>query len=272
MPLFVVATPIGNLSDVSVRAREVLESADCVASEDTRVTRKLLSALGLATPAKLVRYSSHTEERSLPGLLDHLEAGERVVLVSDAGTPCISDPGEVLVRACHEAGHKVELVPGPSSVAGALSVSGLPATPHHFLGFPPRKAGPLTRWLQSAGSMPGTLVVLESPQRAHRFAEQLAEIMPDREICFCRELSKLHEEVLLLPAQELVENLRSRERIRGEVVFVIGPGSPPVVDAGTDSVGSRLKEVASALAERWGCSKKEAYEELVAVEKRRAED
>ena len=135
MPLFVVATPIGNLSDFSDRAREILENADCVASEDTRVTRKLLSALGLATPAKLVRYSSHTEERSLPGLMDCLDAGERVVLVSDAGTPCISDPGEILVRACHEAGHKVELVPGPSSVAGALSVSGLPATPHHFWAF-----------------------------------------------------------------------------------------------------------------------------------------
>jgi len=119
--------------------------------------------------------------------------------------------------------------------------------------------------------MPGTLVVLESPQRAHRFVEQLAEVMPDREVCFCRELSKLHEEVLLLPVTDLVENLRSRERIRGEVVFVIGPGSPPVVESGTEPVGSRLKEVAAALAERWGCSKKEAYEELVAVEKRRTE-
>ena len=119
MPLFVVATPIGNLSDFSERARGVLRRADCVASEDTRVTRKLLSALGLDAPPKLLRYSSHTEERVLSTLLERLAAGETVVLVSDAGTPCISDPGEVLVRACHREGHKVEVVPGPSSVASS---------------------------------------------------------------------------------------------------------------------------------------------------------
>ena len=269
MPLYVVATPIGNLSDFSERARELLRGADCVASEDTRVTRKLLSALGLDAPAKLLRYSSHTEERVLSTLLERLSAGESVVLVSDAGTPCISDPGEVLVRACHREGHKVEVVPGPSSVASALSVSGLPATPHHFLGFPPRKNGPLVKWLQVAGKLSGSLVVLESPQRVLRFVETLDAVLPGREVCFCRELTKLHEEVLLLPTAALVENLRSRERIRGEVVVVIGPGDPALLETEEGPVGSRLKEVAAALAERWGCTKKEAYEQLLALEKSR---
>ena len=272
MPLYVVATPIGNLSDLSERAKEVLCRADCVASEDTRVTRKLLSALELKAPSKLLRYSSHTEERLLATILERLSAGEKVVLVSDAGTPCISDPGEVLVRACHQEGHKVEVIPGPSSVASALSVSGLPATPHHFLGFPPRKTGPLVQWLQGAGGLTGSLVVLESPQRTLRFVEQLAAVLPDRQVCFCRELTKLHEEVLLLPVAELVKNLQARERIRGEVVLVIGPGEPARMEAEEGPVGSRLKEVAAALAERWGCTKKEAYEQLLSLEKTRFGD
>jgi 16S rRNA (cytidine1402-2'-O)-methyltransferase len=267
MPLFIVATPIGNLSDLSPRAREIFTRADFVAAEDTRVTRKLFSALGIAAP-KLLRYSGHTEVNSAEGILPLLAEGKCIVLVTDAGTPCVSDPGEVLVRRCHEEGLPMEVLPGPSAVAAALSASGLPGTPHHFLGFPPRKPGPLRKWLTERGAFPGSLVAYESPQRSAAFAQAVAEVLPDREMCMCREISKLHEELLLLPAKDMAENLAARERIRGEVVFVIGPGEAPAKDA-EGPVGSRLKEIAAALAERWGCSKKEAYEALLALESQR---
>ena len=267
MPLFVVATPIGNLSDCSPRAREVLEQADCIAAEDTRVTRKLLSALDIAAP-KLHRYSAHTERQSLTPLLSRIASGDRVVLVSDAGTPCVSDPGEILVRACHLEGLPVEIVPGPSAVAAALSASGLPATPHQFVGFPPRKVGPLERFVRDFGSFSGSTVVYESPQRAVKFMEVLATVLPDREVCLCREISKMHEEVLLLPVQELAQELAHRTSIKGEVVFVIGPGEPPSQEI-EEPVGTRLKEIAAALAQRWSCTKKEAYERLLELESER---
>jgi 16S rRNA (cytidine1402-2'-O)-methyltransferase len=267
MPLFIVATPIGNLSDLSVRARSAFEQAEFVAAEDTRVTRKLFSALGISAP-KLLRYSRHVEEASAQGIVQLLEAGKRVVLVTDAGTPCVSDPGEVLVRLCHESGIEMEVLPGPSAVAAALSGSGLPGTPHHFLGFPPRKPGPLRKWLTEGGAYPGSLVVYESPQRSVAFAVAVAEILPDREICMCREISKMHEELLLLPVAEMAVNLTAREKIKGEVVFVIGPGEAPTIKD-DEPVGSRLKEIAAALGQRWGCTKKEAYDAILSLENER---
>ena len=272
MPLYVVATPIGNLSDLSPRATEALGTADVVAAEDTRVSRKLFSALKIPMPSQMIRYSSHTEEASLALLLQALEEGQRVVLITDAGTPCVSDPGERIVRACHDRQLPIEVFPGPSAGAAALSASGLPGTPHHFLGFPPRKAGPLRKWLEQAGAYPGSLVVYESPQRSVRFSKAVAEALPDREICLCREISKLHEEILLLPVAEMASNLADRERIRGEVVFVIGPGAVPKSAVQQEPVGTRLKEIAAALAERWGCSRKEAYEYLLAAEEERLEE
>jgi len=267
MPLSIVATPIGNLSDLSPRARLALEKADLVAAEDTRVTRKLFSALGIPSP-RFQRYSAHTEKQATEQLLKGLMEGLHVVLVTDAGTPCVSDPGEVLVRACHEAGVEMEVLPGPSAVSAALSASGMPGVPHHFLGFPPRKAGPLKKWVLDAGSLSGSLVVYESPQRSAAFARAVAELLPDRDVCMCREMSKLHEEILRLPAGELAENLAGRAQIKGEVVFVIGPGDTPTPDQ-PEPVGERLKEIAGALAQRWGCSKKEAYEALLALERSR---
>ncbi len=263
MPLFVLGTPIGNLSDVSARMREVLEEADLVAAEDTRVTRKLYSALGIPAP-RIERYRGHEQERNLRPLLERVEAGEKVVLVSDAGMPAVSDPGAELARACHERGLPVHAVPGPSAVASAVSVSGLPPTPFHFLGFPPRKPGPLRRWVRLHGALPGTLVLYESPRRLVALAEILAEELPDRVACLCRELTKRHEEVLMLPVQALWEDLRERDAIKGEVTLVIGPGLPPkreTVEPGTD-----LRSIAAALAERWGVPKRDAYQRLLARE------
>ena len=187
-----------------------------------------------------------------------------MVLVSDAGMPAVSDPGVELARACHERGLSVHAVPGPSAVACAISVSGLPPNPFHFLGFPPRKPGPTRRWVRLYAALPGTLVLYESPRRVVALVGILADELPDRWVCLCRELTKRHEEVLMLPVQALLDELRSRQEIKGEVTLVIGPGLSPkreAVEPGTD-----LRSIAAALAERWGVSKREAYQRLLALE------
>ena len=261
--LLVLATPIGNLSDLSARARQVLAEAEVIAAEDTRVTRKLLAALDLPTP-ELVSYRGQDERKRAERLVERLATGTRVVLVSDAGTPAISDPGLPLVRLCHERGVPVRAVAGPSSPVAALSVAGLPTAPAHLLGFPPRKPGPLRRWLAEHGALPGTLVMLEGPLRVAKTARAIAEVLPDREVALCRELTKLHEEVLLLPAEELAAELQARERIRGECVLVVGPGEAPRAEA--SETREDLKGIAAQLARRWGCSKREAYQRLLALE------
>lgn len=267
MPLYVLATPIGNLSDLSPRAREALTAADVVAAEDTRVTRKLYTALGLSSPT-LMSYRGHDEARRAVPLADRVEAGELVVLVSDAGTPAVSDPGLELVRLCHDRGLPVRAIPGPSAAAAAVSVSGLSPVPFQFLAFGPRKPGQLRRWLTDASRFVGSTVFFEAPGRAAASAAAVAEIMPDRQVCLCREITKVYEEILLLPAPEMAAELAGRDRIRGEVTFVIGPGEP-VEEASADAVGedAGLKDIAAALAKRWGVSKREAYQELLALER-----
>jgi len=258
--LAVLATPIGNLGDLSPRARQVLAEADLVLCEDTRATRRLLSAVGLPTPT-LWRCDAHREADQAGAVIARLQAGEAVVLVSDAGTPAISDPGGKVVEAVLAAGLAVVAVPGPSSVAAALSVSGLPASPFHFLGFPPRKEGARSRWLVEASRLPGTLVMLESGRRLGGLVAELARLLPDRQAAICRELTKMHEAVLRGPLPEL-----PAEDQPGEVVVVVGPGEP-VAEAGpaAPSDGS-LKAVAEVLAQRWGISRREAYQRLLVLE------
>ncbi|MCB9745476.1 MAG: 16S rRNA (cytidine(1402)-2'-O)-methyltransferase [Alphaproteobacteria bacterium] len=268
MPLLVLATPIGNLGDLSPRAREALSTADRVAAEDTRVTRKLLGALGISAPP-LVSYRGQDEARRAEGLLPALLEGETLVLVSDAGTPSVSDPGTPLVRLCHERGVPVRALAGPSAVASALSVSGLPPIPFHFLGFSPRKSGPLRRWILDLGRLPGTSVFFEGPLRVARTAALIAELLPDRDVCLCRELTKLHEEVLLRPAPALAEELAGRESIRGEVTLLVGPGEPPAEEGGADPAGGSLKDIAAALAQRWGTPTRDAYQALLKLEQER---
>ncbi len=265
MPLIVVATPLGNLGDVSPRVRAALEVADVVAAEDTRVTRRLCAALGLRTPS-LVSYRSRDEASRAVPLAERVALGETVVLVSDAGLPGISDPGAELVALCHAGGLPVTLAPGASAVGTAVAASGFPGVPFHFLGFPPRKAGPLRRWLQTSGALEGTLVLYESPHRAAALVAAAAEVLPDREACLCRELTKKHEELLRRPLPELAADLASRDGLKGEVVLVIGPGAPPVSEAVTLQAGAGLKVLAAELAARWGVSKREAYQRLIALE------
>jgi 16S rRNA (cytidine1402-2'-O)-methyltransferase len=215
--LVVCATPIGNLGDVTLRVLGALREADVIACEDTRRTRRLLDRYGIRAP--LVSYHEHNEERRAAELVERMQAGAVVALVSDAGMPLISDPGYVLVRVCVAAGVAVEVLPGPSAALAALVASGLPADHWRFEGFLPRRAGDLRRVLAAGGST--TLVAFESPHRLAATLRVLAELDPDRSAAVCRELTKVHEEVVRGTAAELAERFAAAEP-RGEVVLVVG--------------------------------------------------
>lgn len=262
MPLLVVATPIGNLADTSPRCREALSSASLILCEDTRRVRALLSALGVPAPT-LWRCDANAEAAQVSGVLGRLAGGETVALVTDAGTPAISDPGALLVAAAHAAGVPVRAIAGPSAVAAALSVAGFPAVPFHFLGFPPRKAGPLDAFVVSASRLPGVLVLFEAGRRVPELIEVLARRLPDREAALAVELTKLHERVIRGPLVEL-----PREEQPGEVVLVVGPGQP-VPEAEAAPEGEGLGAIAAALAARWGTGRQEAYRALLELERTR---
>jgi 16S rRNA (cytidine1402-2'-O)-methyltransferase len=223
--LVVCPTPIGNLEDVTQRVLRALAEADVVACEDTRRTRKLLDRHGIE--ARTVSFHEHNERRRARELADRVAAGETVALVSDAGTPGVSDPGFVLVRECLARGLPVEVLPGPSAVITALVASGLPAERWRFAGFLPRKEGELRAELQRGDE---TLVAFESPGRVGRSLAVLAGLDPDRQVAVCRELTKLHEEVVRGTARELAE--RFAEGARGEIVLVIAPAAAADADVG----------------------------------------
>jgi len=219
--LFVVSTPIGNLEDLSPRARRILSSAAVVACEDTRHTGRLLSRLGLQN--QLVSLHEHNEARRVPGLIERLEAGEDIAVASDAGTPLLSDPGFLLVREAATRGLTIQAAPGPSAPLAALVVSGLPPYPFTFAGFAPRKKGKRKTFLADLGRLGHTFVVFESPHRILACLSDLAEELPERPISASRELTKLHEETLRGTAAEILEVLEGRPSIKGEFVLVVGP-------------------------------------------------
>lgn len=218
--LLVVATPIGNLDDLSPRARAAFEQADLVACEDTRRTGLLLHNLGIKKP--LVSLHEHNERQRLPRLLADLEEGRTVALASDAGTPLLSDPGFLLVREAAARGVKVEAVPGASAVLAALVVSGLPPAPFTFAGFPPPKSGKRRTFYQGWAGLGHTLVVFESPHRLLASLEDALGELGDRPVAIGRELTKMHEEVLRGPLSEVLEELRRRPALKGEFVLVVG--------------------------------------------------
>ena len=224
--LRIVATPIGNLADLSPRARDALLSADLVACEDTRRTGRLyqnLGAAGASARPPLLPLHDHNEDRQIGRVLQTLEEGGAVTLVSDAGTPLVSDPGYRLVRAAVRQGLAVEALPGPSAILTALVVSGLPPYPFTFLGFPPRKKGRRRRFFGSHAALPHTLVFFESPRRAAASLADAAEAFgPDRDAALARELTKLHEEVLRGRLGELAGEIGERPGLRGEVTVVVG--------------------------------------------------
>lgn len=264
MPLWIVATPIGTLGDLSPRAKDVLRDAAVIAAEDTRTTRKLLSAVDVPAPP-MVALHAHNEDAKAAELAQRA-LDEDVVLVSDAGTPAVSDPGRALVEACHAAGVAILSVPGPSALAAALAASGLPAAPSTFLGFPPRKGR--SGWAREALGRPGTLVIYEAPTRVAGLVADLAAFAPEREAVLCRELSKRHEEVLRRPLGDLATALAERT-LKGECVLVVGPGEPVAAETAEADAGAGLKGVAAVLAERWGVKKREAYQALLALEAER---
>jgi 16S rRNA (cytidine1402-2'-O)-methyltransferase len=220
--LHLVATPIGNLGDITLRALQTLASVDLIACEDTRITRRLTERYGIT--AELSPYHEHNAATARPKILERLAKGGSVALVSDAGTPLVSDPGFKLVREACAAGHAVHALPGPSSVLAALSVAGLPTDRFFFEGFlPPKSAARRTR-LSELARIDATLVLFESGNRVEDALADLADIMGAREAAICRELTKLHEEVTRAKLSELAEGADRRET-RGEFVLVIGP--PP---------------------------------------------
>src|SRR4051795_823329 len=259
--LVVCPTPIGNLEDVTLRVLAALREADVIACEDTRHTRKLLDRYGVTAP--LVSYHEHNEERRSAELVERMRAGAVVALVSDAGMPLVSDPGYVLVRACVAAGLAVEVLPGPSAAIAALVASALPSDAWRFAGFLPRKRAAL---LDVFGS-PETVVAFESPRRVGASLSALASVDPERPVAVCRELTKMHEEVVRGSAAALAERYAA-EAVRGEVVVVVGPavavdavgGAAAFEDALAamrrlvEDGGARARVAASVVAELTGAS------------------
>jgi len=218
--LFAVATPIGNLSDITYRAVETLKACDLIACEDTRRTEKLLSHLGLHRP--MMRYDEHTHEASSRRIIENLRAGKSVALVTDAGTPAISDPGARLVADVVAAGIPVVPIPGPSSVAAALSASGFSGDGFVFLGFLSRRPGRARRLLQEAVGLGKTVVFFESPFRAAKSLEMIAAVAPGSRVVVGRELTKIHEEFLRGDPLAALALLKTRPE-KGEVVILVSP-------------------------------------------------
>lgn len=217
--LFVVATPIGNLEDLTLRGRRILGEVDLIAAEDTRRTSRLLAHCGITKP--LVSLHEHNERREAPRLVERMRAGESVALVSDAGTPAISDPGTWLVRLAREAGLVVTPIPGPSAITAALSISGLPATPFTFLGFPPSSGKAREEWFEELAATPWTVVLFEAPHRVRRTSEELRQKCGERPIIVNREISKIHEDSVISQIDVATEAGEIPER--GEFVIVVGP-------------------------------------------------
>ena len=217
-----MATPIGNLEDITLRAMRVLRGCDVVAAEDTRHSGRLLQHLGIQKP--LVSCFRFNEARRGAELIERLKGGQIVALVSDAGTPGISDPGQRLVAAAREAGVRVEPVPGACALVAALTASGLPTEEFHFVGFLPHKSGQRARRLQELSALPGTLVLYESPFRIQRLVEELTVAYPEREVVLARELTKKFEEWMLGRPAELAARLAQRPR-KGEFVVMVAPGN-----------------------------------------------
>jgi 16S rRNA (cytidine1402-2'-O)-methyltransferase len=268
--LYVVATPIGNLEDVTFRALRILREVSLIAAEDTRRTSRLLQQYSISTPTTSLH--EHNERSSSARLLGRLAAGESIALVSDAGTPAISDPGARLVAAAHEAGIRVEPVPGPSAAIAAVSASGFTGDEILFLGFPPSRSKDRKLWFHRLVDEPRVLVFYEAPHRIRATLTDAFEIMGDRQAVLCREISKIHESVVKCPISRL---LSTGFPERGEFTVVLEPASDRVVaHAGlpsdlevatefgriTNTTAARRRESVKAIARKYGVSTRAVYE------------
>lgn len=262
--LYIVATPIGNLRDITLRALEMLQNADLIACEDTRVTAKLLSHYGITAPT--ISYNDHNGESRRPKILDALSDGKRVALVSDAGTPLISDPGYKLVLAAQSEGHYITALPGASSVMVALCLAGLPTDRFFFAGFLPPKEEACKKELQSLSTIPATLVFFESNRRTSDTLALMAQIWPARLAAVTRELTKLFEESRRGTLEELAAHYATMGDPKGEVVIVVAPPGEEALSARDIETKLALllkthsvKEAATILAEQTGQPRKDMY-------------
>ena len=289
--LIIVGTPIGNLGDLTPRVAQAFEAADAICCEDTRVTSKLLAHLGISRP--LVRCDETVIASRSPELIGRILAGDVIAFASDAGMPSVSDPGQVLVDAAREAGVDVEVIPGPSACVTALVASGISCEHFYFEGFLPRKHGERVRRLSQLAAIPGALLFYESPHRVAASLEALAEVFPARQVALCRELTKLHEEVLRAQAPYLLEQVRERGELKGEMVLVVAPPSEEelaafasmmpgaaVGAAGSVDVDEALQKdiqdalaqgepasaIAKRLSQRYSLKKRAVYERVLAAQ------
>jgi len=275
--LYVVATPIGNLEDITLRALRILREVTVIAAEDTRRTAKLLTHHGIATPT--VSFHEHNARTRVPQLVARLRRNESVALVSDAGTPGVSDPGRELVQACIEAAIPVDPIPGASAVLTALVASGFPTSPVTFLGFPPSKASDRKRWLTDASLLDATLVFFEAPHRIASILREASGYLGDRPLVLARELTKVHQEFLRGTASDLVNRLNET---RGEFTVVVGPSAKPrntPLDLPQDDAlanefrhlteigGHDRRGAVSQLAKKYGRPSREVYARLEAVKR-----
>lgn len=289
--LIIVGTPIGNLGDLTPRVAQAFEAADAICCEDTRVTSKLLAHLGISRP--LVRCDENVIASRSPELIGRMLAGDVIAFASDAGMPSVSDPGQVLVDAAREAGVDVEVIPGPSACVTALVASGIPCEHFYFEGFLPRKHGERVRRLSQLAAIPGALLFYESPHRVAASLEAVAEVFPTRQVALCRELTKLHEEVLRAQAPYLLEQVREHGELKGEMVLVVAPPSEeelaafasmmPGAAAGAAGAvdvdealqkeiqdalaqGEPASAIAKRLSQRYSLKKRAVYERVLAAQ------
>jgi 16S rRNA (cytidine1402-2'-O)-methyltransferase len=266
--LYIVATPLGNLEDITLRAIRVLREVSVIACEDTRRTVKILNRYEIRTP--LFIFHEYNKVRAGASILRRLREGERVALVSDAGTPAISDPGYELVRGAIGAGVPIEVVPGPSALIAALVVSGLPTDHFTFEGFLPARREKRRKAMQALATETRTMIFYESPQRVAAFLREAAEIFGDRRACIVRELTKIHEEILRGTLPELDAEISRRASVLGEITIVIGGGvktvelsAEEIVAAALEDASGSSRDLAREIAERTGLSRKEVYAEIL---------
>jgi 16S rRNA (cytidine1402-2'-O)-methyltransferase len=273
--LYLVATPIGNLKDISQRALETLQNVDLIACEDTRHSAKLLNAYGISKP--LISYHEHTENARSDELIEKISGGATVALISDAGTPSISDPGFRIVKKAREAGIEIIPIPGPAAFVNAAVVSGLPTEQLFFGGFLPSKKSDRRRYLERVFSVPATLLFYESPHRLGRSLVDCLEVLGDREAAVVRELTKLHEETVTETLGALVKRY-SNEAVKGEIVIAIAAGGDDAkLETAAHSLGSRIGELEAEgldrkaalkqAAKEFGITRSEAYRRIILEQK-----
>ena len=267
--LYVVATPIGNLEDITLRAVRILKEVDVIASEDTRQTRKLLDHYGISKPQ--ISYQEHNEKARAEELLRELQAGKNIALVSDAGTPLIADPGYRLVDLARDAGIPVSPIPGPSAILAAISASGLPTDSFLFRGFLPARCGQRRKLLGELRDSESTLIFYETPHRIVEALDDIASVLGPRPVVLARELTKIHEEFVRGTAQELKDVLEQRVSIKGEFVVMIGKGDSPLKETDTPleeaiekliQQGVPRMEALKAVAKQRGLPKREVYKKF----------